>query len=223
VSGAVHERSIAATVHGTYLVAPPAGDAEPAALVVGFHGYGERAEHHLAAMRRIHGAGGWLLCAVQGLHPFYKKSGEVVAGWMTRFDRDRAIVDNVAYVAAVVAALRAEFPGAGPLVYTGFSQGVAMAYRAAAGAGHRAAALVVLAGDVPPEVGERDDLAAVLPPVLVGAGARDGWYGAAELDRDLALLRTKGVEAEGLRFDGGHEWTDEFLARAGAFLAGRLS
>jgi predicted esterase len=123
----------------------------------------------------------------------------------------------------VVEAVRAEFPGAGPLVYAGFSQGVAMAYRAAAGAGHRAAALVALAGDVPPEVGERDDLAAVLPPVLVGAGERDGWYGAQELERDLALLRSKGVEAEGLLFAGGHEWTGEFLAEAGAFLAERVA
>ncbi len=221
-----HQRSIAATVHGTVLVAEPAaaGDGGPEALVVGFHGYGERAEHHLEALRRFPGAERWLLCAVQALHPFYKKDGEVVAGWMTRFDRERAIADNLGYVAAAVAKVREEF-GAGelPLVYTGFSQGVAMAYRAAAGAGHRAAALVVLAGDVPPEVGEREDLAAVLPPVLIGAGTRDTWYGGKELERDVAFLRAKGIEAEGCLFEGGHEWTEAFLERSGKYLAGRLT
>lgn len=217
-------RTVATTVHGTYLVAPPAGGAAPQLLLVGFHGYGERAEDHLAALRRIPGADRWLLCAVQGLHPFYRKNGEVVASWMTSFDRDNAIADNVAYAGAVVAAVREEFPAAGPLAYIGFSQGVAMAYRAAVGAApdnHRAAALVALAGDVPPEVAARADLAAVLPPVLIGAGQSDGWYGPAELDRDVALLTAKGVAAEGLAFAGGHEWTTEFLDRAGVFLAER--
>ena len=35
----VEERRLAATVHGTYLVAPPAAG-PPRAAVVGFHGYG---------------------------------------------------------------------------------------------------------------------------------------------------------------------------------------
>ena len=223
MSEGVQERSIAATVHGTYLLQAPASGGAPAALVVGFHGYGERAADHLAALQRIPGADRWLLCAVQALHSFYKKTGEVVAGWMTKHDRDHAIADNVAYVVSVVAAVRAEFPAVGPLAYVGFSQGVAMAYRAAAGAGHRAAALVALAGDVPPEVAAREDLADVLPSVLIGAGQADGWYGAAQLERDVALLRGKGVEVEGLLFDGGHEWAAELLSRAGGFLAGHLS
>ena len=75
---------------------------------------------------------------------------------------------------------------------------------------------------MPPEVAGREDLAAVLPPVLIGAGKADGWYGAAQLERDVALLRDRGVEAEGLLFDGGHEWTAEFLTRAGDFVAAHL-
>ena len=39
----------------------------------------------------------------------------------------------------------------------------------------------------------------------------------------MALLRGKGVEVEGLLFDGGHEWAAELLSRAGGFLAGHLS
>jgi predicted esterase len=223
MSGEPLARSLAATVHGTYLLAPPAGGGAPELLVVGFHGYGEAAADHLAALRRIPGADRWLLCAVQALHPFYRRSGGVVASWMTSHGREHAIVDNVAYVAAAVAAVRAEFPAAGPLAYAGFSQGVAMAYRAAAGAGHPATALIALAGDVPPEVAARDDLAAVLPPVLIGAGSTDGWYGPDRLERDRTLLAAQGVAVEGLVFIGGHEWTEGFLARAGAFLTERVS
>jgi predicted esterase len=234
-------RSLPARVHGSFLVLPPAGGTPPRAAVVGFHGYGERADQHLAELRRLPGAERHLLCAVQALHPFYKKSGEVVASWMTRFDRERAIADNVAYVAGAVAALRAEFPSVERLAYAGFSQGVAMAYRAAAAAaadagstpaggtapaspgatGEAPAALLVLAGDVPPEIGPA--ALARLPPVLLAAGRADEWFGPAELERDAARLRGAGVTVEPLVLARGHQWADEFRARAGEFLARRLA
>ncbi len=211
------ERTIPARVHGTYLLRPPAAG-DPTALVVGFHGYGETARDHVAKLERLPGAERWLLCAVQALHPFYTKSREVVAGWMTKHDREHAIADNTAYAASVVAAVLAEHPAlAGSLVWIGFSQGVAMAYRAAAGAGHPARALVALAGDVPPEIAARDALD--LPPVLIAAGRADDWYGPARMEEDLARLRARGLDARGLAFAGGHEWSAEFYQTAGEFLA----
>jgi predicted esterase len=209
-------RQIPATVAGRYLFeAPLAG--EPGPLLVGFHGYGENAERHLGELRRIPGARGWVLCAVQALHPFYNKTGEVIASWMTRLDRERAIEDNVRYVAAVVDAVRAELRLGGCLVYLGFSQGAAMAYRAAAGAGHACQGVVVLGGDVPPELEARD--LADFPPVLLGRGSSEEWYDAAKMEHDVELLRRKGVDVRPFIFHGGHEWTEEFRAAAGRFLA----
>lgn len=219
--GGTESRTLATLVHGTYLLRPALGGGPAGALVVGFHGYGEDAASHLAALATVPGSDRWLLCAVQGLHPFYTRRGEVVASWMTSLDRDNAIADNVRYVASVVAAVRAEHPRAAErLAWVGFSQGVAMAYRAAAGAGHPARALVALAGDVPPEVGQRS--LPGFPPVLIGAGREDGWYGPPRMEEDLARLRDRGVEADGLAFDGGHEWAEAFRRRAGAFLTERL-
>jgi len=40
------------------------------------------------------------------------------------------------------------------------------------------------------------------------------------MDADLAFLEGAGVPATPRVFDGGHEWTDEFRADAGRFLAG---
>jgi len=128
------EREIAALVHGRYLFEAPETTGCP--LLVGFHGYGENAEKHLEELRRLPGSSRWALCAVQALHPFYNRSGDVIACWMTRLQRERAILDNVRYVASVVAELKRELPVSDQLVYLGFSQGAAMAYRAAAGAGH---------------------------------------------------------------------------------------
>lgn len=219
MSGPVTERRLAATVHGTYLVAPPA-EGPPRAAVVGFHGYGEPAADHLAALRRLPGAERWLLAAVQGLHPFYRKDGSVVASWMTSFDRDNAITDNTRYTASVLAALAQDHPAVERWALTGLSQGVAMAYRTAAGAPHRIHALVALAGDVPPDVAEAGMDG--FPPVLVGRGTGDSWYSDEKLAADLETLGGSDVECETCVFTGGHEWTPEFLTRAGAFLSAHL-
>jgi predicted esterase len=208
------EREIAALVHGRYLVEAP--EAEGCPLLVGFHGYGENAEKHLEELRRLPGSSRWALCAVQALHPFYNRSGDVIACWMTRLQRERAILDNVGYVASVVAELKRELPVSDQLVYLGFSQGAAMAYRAAAGAGHSCQGLIVLGGDVPPELEKRD--LSRFPPVLLGRGTSEEWYDAAKMEHDVELLRRKGADVRPCVFEGGHEWTNEFRAAAGQFL-----
>jgi len=208
------EREIAAQVHGRYLVEAPA-DPTGCPLVVGFHGYGENAERHLEELRRLPGASRWVLCAVQALHPFYNRTGEVIASWMTRLQRERAIADNLRYVASVVAEVQGEIPVSQRLAYLGFSQGAAMAYRAAAGSGHACQGVVVLGGDVPPEI---EGGLGGLPPVLLGRGSSEEWYDAAKMEHDVELLRKKGVDVRPFVFEGGHEWTNEFRAEAGRFL-----
>ncbi len=174
-------------------------------LLVGFHGYGETAEIHLAELQRIPGTGEWSLAAVQALHPFYSKGGTVIgASWMTSLERELAIADNVGYVRRVIA----ELPAARTLVFIGFSQGAAMAARAAAEI--PAAGVILLGGDIPPDVRGRD-----LPPLLLARGIRDDWYTEEKFNEDLKFFSP----ARTLVFDGGHEWTDEFRAAAGEFLA----
>lgn len=207
---------LATLVHGRTLLRRPA-DGEPVGLLVGFHGYGEDAAAHLAELERIPGSGEWLLAAVQALHPFYTRGGEVVASWMTRQDRELAIDDNVRYTASAVAHLKRRWPELHRLVYAGFSQGVAMAYRAAAGSGHPCHGLLALAGDVPPEVAARPLPA--FPPVLIGRGRSDGWYDEAKMRRDLEVLKQRGIEARACVFEGGHEWGEAYLAEAGELLA----
>jgi predicted esterase len=209
---------IPATVEGHYIVESPDASRGPLPLVVGFHGYAETAERHLEALDRIPGIERWRRCAVQALHPFYRgKTGEVVASWMTRFGRKMAIENNIRYVGAVVARVMSDFPTCEPLVYVGFSQGTAMAYRAAAGAGHRSRALLALGGDVPPELAGQD--LSGFPDVLIGRGANDPWYSEKKLAADVELLERKDVAVQVCRFDGGHEWSDAFSRAAGDLLS----
>jgi predicted esterase len=147
-------RLIPATVHGRVLVAP--GVRRPSHWLVGFHGYGQNAAIFLDMMRAIPGALDWTLISVQALHPFYHpRTNEVLANWMTRQDREHAIADNVKYVDAVLTDVAGVHGEPGGIVFAGFSQGVAMAFRAAL-LGARRGAVFAAGGDVPPELMTRD-------------------------------------------------------------------
>jgi predicted esterase len=209
-----HQR---ARVHGRYLVLEPEA-ANPRPWLVGFHGYAETAEVHLAELRRIPGTPSWRLVAVQALHPFYRRSnGDVVASWMTRLERTQAIADNVAYVRGVLDAVERRQGPPTALVYAGFSQGAAMAWRAAARVGRPCHGVVALGGDLPPDVAEDGGVA--LPPALLGRGTRDPWYTEDKLAQDRERLAARGFACETLVFEGGHEWSPAFLEAAGALLA----
>lgn len=209
--------TIEARTHGRYLVRLPSVE-PPWPVLVGFHGYAENAADQLSALARIPGAGEWLLVAVQALHPFYaRREGRVVASWMTRDDRDLAIADNLDYIGRVIGQVERAHRTRPALVFSGFSQGGAMAYRAAAS--YRADGLIILAADVPLDVIAQRRVP--LPPVLIGRGVEDDWYTEAKQAADIAALARIGVHVDACVFQGGHEWTDAFQVAAGSFL-GRL-
>ena len=213
--------TVEARTHGRYLIVPPAG-LGPAPLLVGFHGYGEHAERHLRELRLVPGGADWLIVSVEALHRFYSASrNHVVGSWMTRQDRELAITDNLAYIRSVVWDVQNRYTVDGTLVYAGFSQGVAMAYRAATHGGYQCHGIIAVAGDVPPEL--CNDASIAWPPVFVGRGQTDEWYTQAKMDTDLAFLTGTGTEVDSLVFDGGHKWTVALRDAVGRFLAHRRS
>ena len=205
-------RHVEARTHGRSIVRVPTVSG-PWPLFVGFHGYGENALAHLEPVSKIPGIETWLIVAVQALHPFYTRDERVVASWMTREDRGLAIADNIDYVGRVLDDVRREWPVKGPLVFEGFSQGGAMAYRAATA--YPCDAIVILAADVPPDVARSGT---PLPRVLLGRGTKDTWYTAAKSEADLRTLATRARRVDECVFEGGHEWTEPFLTAAGRLL-----
>ena len=188
-------------------------------FLIGCHGYGQNAADILEELRRIPGADEWTLVSVQALNRFYTRNDQaVVASWMTREDREHAIADNIEYLNQVVSNLTEDPETTGGermVVYLGFSQGASMAARAAVRGTRRAAGLIMLGGDIPQDV--RDDASLQWPPVLIGAGRDDKWYGA-RIDSDVQFLASRGVCHEVVRFAGGHEFTEEFRSAAGDWL-----
>ena len=206
--------SIEAPAHGRVLVRDVDS---PRGLLVGFHGYAETAEAQLGRLTAVPGTDAWTLVAAQGLNRFYRgRTQDVVAGWMTRQDRDDAIRDNVAYVDNVIEATR---NGSEPIVVAGFSQGVAMAFRAAVLGRAGVNGVIAVGGDIPPELLAGSASASPFPRVLLIRGATDDWYTAKKLDADMSALRARGEEPEAFTHDGGHEWTADVAMAAGDFLA----
>jgi predicted esterase len=209
--------TMAATTHGRYCVRET--EDPPAGVLIGCHGYAQTAEGFASDLERIPGVDRWRLVSVQGLHRFYTRAGDVVASWMTSQDRELMIADNVAYLRQVVAAVRVKDAAAptsrARLVFLGFSQGVAMAFRAAADHEAECAGIVALGGDLPPDVRAT---ATGLPPVLLGRGRSEDWYTAERMASDVAWLRGIGVDLTVCEYDGGHEWTDEFREATAGFL-----
>ena len=187
----------------------------PRGILAGFHGYMENAAIQLARLAQIPGSEAWTLVSIQALHRFYRgRSQEVVASWMTREDRDAAIADNVQYVRAAI--FSAGGGGPTPVIYAGFSQGVAMAFRAAVRAPGPAAGVIAVGGDVPPEL--LTDPSLTFPPVLLARGSADEWYSAEKMAADIAGLRARGVDVREFVYDAGHEWNSAVAAAAASWL-----
>ncbi|TAK16230.1 MAG: hypothetical protein EPO35_05750 [Acidobacteria bacterium] len=190
--------------------------------IVGFHGYAQNAEDMMDVLGRLPGASNCSLLSVQALNRFYTRGDQtIVASWMTRQDREQTIADNIAYVDQVLRSVENDigcrFSETTPdVVFVGFSQGVAMAYRAALRGSYRAAAVIAIGGDVPPDV--RDVPASRWPRVMIAAGAKDAWYNAEKVSADEAFLKHHGVTHEIHRSGAGHEITDEMLAVAARFI-----
>jgi len=207
-------RLVPTTIHGRILVRE-ARVAASRGVLVGFHGYMESADLQIERLAGIPGAESWTLVAVQALHRFYAGRGQqVVASWMTRQDREAAIADNVNYVDAALESVPHDERTR--IVYAGFSQGVAMAFRAAVLGRSGSHGIIAVGGDVPPDL--LAEPSSVFPPLLLARGESDEWYSQAKLDADVAALRSRGVAVRPLIHPGGHEWNAEVTAAAGEFL-----
>jgi predicted esterase len=206
---------IPAMTHGRIRVRPARAGAARGVLV-GFHGYLESASTQMARLLAIPGASAWTRVSVQGLHRVYRsRTEEVVASWMTAEDREPAIADNIAYVDAALDSVPHD--ESTRIVYAGFSQGVAMAFRSALLGRRRAAGVIAVGGDVPPEL--MGDPALRFPPLVLARGRRDDWFTQAKFDADAASLAARRVTFRPLLYDGGHEWNEAVSAAAGEFLA----
>lgn len=185
-------------------------------MIVGFHGYAESADVQMARLEQIDVLEHWTIVSIQALSRFYGRDRDVVASWMTTQDREEAIEDNLRYVRSVVTETIQRTGEPRALVYVGYSQGVAMAWRAAILGARRIDGLVVVGGDVPPELVVRP--LTECPPVLLARGAHDSRYSSQQFQSDLDMLASRFVAVEPCEIAGGHEWSPAVGREVGAFI-----
>lgn len=186
-------------------------------MLVGFHGYAEDAEIQLERLQAIPQSANWLAVSIQGLHRFYnRRTDRVVASWMTRQDREAAIADNIAYVKSCVEDVAVEWRARPVVVFAGFSQGVAMAWRAAVNSTIPVAGVIAVGSDIPPELTSAEMKR--VPAALIVRGATDDWYTKEKFDADERRLRDAGIDFRAIELNVGHEWSSEVTAAISAFL-----
>lgn len=200
-------------IAGRYIIKKPSVDG-PYPLFIGFHGYGEDAETQLKMMQKIPGTDQWLCCSIQALHPFYPGLGTIGASWMTSQDRELRIKENVSYVDGVIAQIKQEFIVNDVLVYHGFSQGTAMAVRAALLGKNSPSGVLLLGGDIPPEQSDLDRM----HRILIARGNQDRIYSLKQWNQDVSRLKQSSLNPVQCAFQGGHGGSSEYYFAAGEFL-----
>ncbi len=138
---------------------------------------------------------------------------------MSSRDREHQIEENVHYVDGVIERIKALYEVNASLSFHGYSQGTGMASRAALLGRHKAESLMLLGGDIPPELSVSERMGRV----HLARGSRDRLYSRERHEQDAARLREGAVPFVVSEFMGGHRVNEAYLKVAGEFLEGELS
>lgn len=207
-----------------YAVGPrPAKEEGLPPLLIALHGWGQNAKRMLRDLAPI-SAAGVLVVAPQAPHPFYldMESAKVGFHWLTRYERDRAIADNNAFLAYLLDALKGEEFAFDPgrVFLLGFSQGCSMAWRFAVSGLVAPAGMIACGADLPPDVAE------VLPlerpfDVLLVHGREDNIIAPEKMHAAREALGAANVPHAVHEFDGGHEIPGPVAGEIAAWILAR--
>ena len=180
-----------------------------------FHGYAQLADAFLGDFDAI-ATPERMFVAPEGLSRFYRRGGggEIAASWMTSLERTDEIDDYVRYIDAVRGLVA---PGLDPTVRVtafGFSQGAATAARWATLGFSTVDRLILWAGDVPPDLdllAHRSRLQGI--ELILVRGDQDSWISDERWATEKERLRSSGIAARFVDFEGGHVVDVDVLAK----------
>jgi len=204
---------ISTEVHGSYII-QESKKSKPSPLLIGFHGYGETGEDQMKLLQKFPGIEDWTVCSIQALHPFYNTRAKIGYSWMTSQNRELHIKDNVEYVISVIFEIKNSHQVNDTIVYHGFSQGTAMACRAALLGKFISSGVILLGGDIPPEFDQVDKM----NRLLLARGKRDKFYSSVRWKNDVKQAQKSEVEFYICEFNGGHGGHKDYFKAVGEFL-----
>ncbi len=196
-----------------YAVQEPAVETEsPPVLVIAIHGYGQSCKSFMKFLAPLKDRN-FMVVAPQGPNMLYwqRRPAKVGFCWMTRYMKEDTLEDLYGYMERLYGDLEANFTFDHERVFLlGFSQGSILAQRVAAAGVIPARGLVVCAGDLPADVGDK---LAELPkrPVLIVHGEGDRSMKIACAREAEKAYRDQGFDVETLYYKGGHDFPSDHL------------
>jgi predicted esterase len=165
------------------------------------HGYGMSAGRFLNDFENL-SEPGMMIVAPEGLSRYYRKghSGDVVASWMTRDDREHEISDYVVYLDEVYQRVMANLSAKS--IVLGFSQGASTASRWVVMGKSLHDGLIVWAGEFPPEFNQGIDNKTIIWNV---AGDQDEFIDLEKHRQQSARMMNLNFKVHELVFRGNHK------------------
>lgn len=201
-----------------HAVLEPAGDHEsPPALLLAMHGYGQASKNFVRTFASLT-AQNVLVVAPQGVHQFYWDNGRPAFSWMTSFQREQTIKDNVAYLTRLYDSLKKTYSFDPERVFLlGFSQGVAMAFRFASSGHIVPRGVIACGGDLPPDVEAR--LESIAPfPALVMHGRNDPLVPIDKSEACVEALQQHNFSVDTHYFEGDHDIPEAQVGAIGEWM-----
>ena len=210
--------SLTISIRAQYLIEPQNPKAG-SRVVLGFHGYAEKAEIQQRRLLALNLSGANLYCSPDAYHRFYTRSGGVVGSWMTKAYRQEAIEDCINYIDTLMNSLSETWKCDNSPILFGFSQGAALAYRYAVSGAFRSKGLVAVGSDIPPDISNK---LSSLPKTLVCHGDKDQRVPIKVFEESIEKLCAAGVEHSKFCYQGGHFPDDKCLSRIADFIENDL-
>jgi predicted esterase len=190
-----------------------AGDCDSAQIermVILLHGYGESAQIMMDRFPDLQCLNGTAVASLEALHPIYLPTGKTGSSWMTSYQRDASIQNNLAYLESAIATLKAKRSWK-QLILIGYSQGAQMAMRTA----HfiDADQLVAIGSEAPPELKNQPKFSSKCFKVSLMRGKKDMAYPAHKFQEDIQWYQNAGHTVRTGEWPGGHVWSEQSSAR----------
>lgn len=187
-----------------YYYTDSGGAGAGAPLLLGLHGYAQKAADFLTVMRKI-APSHHVAAAGQGFNQLWTgTTREITFSWLTAFEKEDSIIRNNSFIGGILDRLGSDgVIDPAKVFLLGFSQGSSVAYRFAHRNPGRIAGLISVCSDLPPDVAE--DLRPMLKiPILILYSLKDRFFSVAKSEEAVKRLRDGGVDVEAIAFDGGH-------------------
>lgn len=189
------------------------GELSPAVrdLWIVCHGFAQLAREFIAEFNGI-ATSGRVIVAPEALSRFYKGPGAVHgpdtpvgATWMTREDRDHEIEDYIGYLDTLAAHLRSTVAPDARLTVLGYSQGAATVSRWVTMGTVAVDRVILWGGLLPPEFKTDNSVARLASQrLLLVVGDSDKFFSEAMVLSERQRLLDMGIQAQIIRFRGGH-------------------